>query len=154
MGRDGERLPDRTGTDNLGPGASWGRKRCEEGKGEDVYLYRLNVSTENVRKVFLSYLEEVNRLKGSPQWYNVLTDNCTTSILKHTIPYNPDARFDWRLVVNGYVDEMLYERKTINTSLPFAELKKRSYINPKAQITDKDPVFSQLIRVGLPGKEI
>lgn len=126
----------------------------EQGKGEDVYLYQLNASTETARKVFLSYVEEVNRLKESPQWYNALTDNCTTSILKHTMPYNPDARFDWRLIVNGYVDEMLYERKTINTSLPFAELKKRSYINPKAQNAGNDPVFSQLIRVGLPEKEI
>jgi hypothetical protein len=51
------------------------------------------------------------------------------------------------------VDEMLYERKTIITSLPFAEFKKQSYINPKAQAADKDPAFSQLIRVRLPEKE-
>ena len=126
----------------------------EKGKGEDVYLYRLNASPELARKVFLSYLREVNRLKEQPQWYNALTGNCTTSIRQHTMPYNPDARLDWRLVVNGYIDEMLYEREAINTYLPFAELKKRSYINPKAQAADKNPVFSQLIRVGLPGEEM
>ena len=126
----------------------------EKGKGEDVYLYRLNASPEVARKVFLSYLREVNRLKEQPQWYNALTGNCTTSIRQHTMPYNPDARLDWRLVVNGYIDEMLYEREAINTYLPFAELKKRSYINPKAQAADKNPAFSQLIRVGLPGKEM
>ncbi len=70
------------------------------------------------------------------------------------MPYNPNARLDWRMVVNGYIDEMLYERGNIDTSLPFAELKKRSYINPKAKAADKDPDFSQLIRVGLPGKEM
>ena len=126
----------------------------EKGKGEDVYLYRLNASPEVARKVFLSYLGEVNRLKEQSQWYNALTDNCTTSIRQHTMPYNPNARLDWRLIVNGYIDEMLYERRTIDTCLPFAELKKRSYINPKAQAADKDPAFSQLIRVGLPGKEM
>jgi hypothetical protein len=57
------------------------------------------------------------------------------------------------LIVNGYVDEMLYERQTIDNSLPFAELKQRSYINPKAQAADREPTFSQLIRAGLPGKE-
>jgi hypothetical protein len=61
----------------------------EKGKGEDVYLYRLNVSPEIAGKVFLSYLEEVNRLKEQPQWYNALTDNCTTSIRQYTMPYNP-----------------------------------------------------------------
>jgi len=126
----------------------------EKGKGEDVYLYRLNVPPEIARKVFLSYINKVNRLKEKPEWYNALTDNCTTSILRHTMPYNPNARLDWRLIVNGYIDEMLYERKLIDTSLPFAELKKLSYINPRAKAADKSPDFSQLIRVGLPAKEL
>jgi len=126
----------------------------EKGKGEDVYLYRLNTTPLFAREVFLSYLREVNRLKERPQWYNALTDNCTTSITRHTMPYNPNARLDWRLIVNGYIDEMLYERKILATSLPFAELKRQSYINPKAKAADKDPAFSQLIRVGLPALEV
>jgi len=126
----------------------------EKGKGEDVYLYRLNVTPEIARKVFLSYIDKVNRLKDKPEWYNALTENCTTSIRQHTMPYNPNHRFEWRMIVNGYIDEMLYERKALDTSLPFADLKKRSYINPKAKAADKDPAFSQLIRVGLPGKEM
>ena len=38
---------------------------------------------------------------------------------------------------------MMYERGTVNTSLPFAELKKRSYINARAQEADKDSAFSR-----------
>jgi hypothetical protein len=114
----------------------------------------LNVTPEIARKAFLSYLGEVNRLKERPEWYNALTGNCTTSIRRHTMPYNPNARLDWRLIVNGYIDEMLYERGAIDTSLPFAELKKRSYINSRAKTADKDPAFSHLIRVGLPAKEL
>jgi hypothetical protein len=122
--------------------------------GEDVYLYRLAAPADLARKVFLSYLREVNSLKEQPEWYNALTDNCTTSIRGHTAPYNPDARLDWRIIVNGFIDEMLYERKTVNTSMPFAELKKRSLINEKAKGMEKSPDFSQLIRVGLPGMEV
>jgi hypothetical protein len=118
----------------------------EAGKGEDVYLYRLRVPPELAHKAFLSYLDTINRLSTRPQWYNALTDNCTTSILRHTMPYNPQARFDWRFIVNGYVDEMLYERKVLDTDLPFDEFKKRSYINPIAQAADKDPRFSEVIR--------
>jgi hypothetical protein len=92
----------------------------EKGKGEDVYLYRLIVKPEIARKVFLSYLAEVNSLKERPQWYNALTENCTTSIRQHTAPYNTKARLDWRMIVNGYIDEMLYERKRNDTNLPFA----------------------------------
>jgi hypothetical protein len=126
----------------------------ENGKGEDVYLYRLNVRPEIARKVFLSYLKEVNSLKERPQWYNALTENCTTSIRQHTAPYNTKARWDWRMIVNGYIDEMLYERGRLDTGLPFAELKKRSYINPRAKAADKDPAFSQRIREGLPVPEV
>jgi hypothetical protein len=123
-------------------------------RGEQVYLYRLNESAGLVRKVFLDYLRKVNSLKDRPEWYNALTDNCTDSIRSHKAPYNPDARLDWRIIINGFIDEMLYERKAVDTSLPFPELKKRSLINERAKGLDKSPDFSHLIRVGLPGMEL
>jgi hypothetical protein len=122
--------------------------------GEDVYMYRLKAPADLIRKVFLDYLREVNSLKERPEWYNALTGNCTTSIRGHTAPYNPDARFDWRIIVNGFIDELLYERKTVDTTLPLLELKKRSLINGRAKGLDKSPDFSRLIRVGLPGMEV
>jgi len=120
---------------------------------EEVYLYRLKAAPLLAREVFLHYLGEVNRLARHPEWYNALTANCTTSIRKNTAPYNPDARFDWRLIVNGYLDEMLYERGEVDRTLPFAELKQRSFINPAAQAAGQDPDFSRLIRAGRPGME-
>ena len=130
------------------------RLRTNYRTGEDVYLYRFNVSMTYARKVLLDYLREVNSLKGNPQWYRAILTNCTTSILRHTSPYNPDAQFDWRLIVNGYLDEMLYERGKLDQSLPFTELKKRSLINQRAQTVDKAIDFSRRIRVGLPGMEL
>jgi len=121
--------------------------------GEEVYLYRFKVPMEFARKVLLDYLREVNSLKDRPQWYRAILTNCTTSILRHTTPFNPDARFDWRLIANGYLDAMLYERGKLDQSLPFPELKKRSLINQRAKAADKAGDFSRLIRVGLPGME-
>jgi hypothetical protein len=117
---------------------------------EDVYLYRLKAEPELMRKVFLDYLRQVNRIHDRAQWYNALTSNCTTNIRGHTAPYTRNTRFDWRIIVNGFVDEMMYERRTVDTSLPFAELKKRSHINARAQAADDDPDFSLRIREGLP----
>lgn len=121
--------------------------------GEDAYLYRFSVSMDVAGKVLLDYLREVNSLKDHPQWYHAIFTNCTTSILRHITPYNPDVRFDWRLIANGYLDEMLYERGKLDQSLPFSELKKRSLINQRAKAADKASNFSRLIRVGLPGME-
>lgn len=117
---------------------------------EEVHLYRLKVKPEIIRSVFLDYLAEVNRLHDRPQWYNALTTNCTTSIRGHTVPHNPDAKFDWRIIVNGTLDEMLYERGVLDRSLPFGELKRRSCINPAAQAADRDADFSRRIRERLP----
>ncbi|UFS70249.1 DUF4105 domain-containing protein [Geomonas sp. RF6] len=99
----------------------------------------------------LAYLKEVNSIKHQPEWYNALTSNCTTNIRGHTAQFNPDAKFDWRIVVNGYVDQMLYERGIIDTSMPFEELKRRSYINAAAQAADGAADFNRRIRKGLPG---
>jgi hypothetical protein len=123
-------------------------------RGEQVYLYRLNASADLIRNIFLDYLLEVNSLKDHPEWYNALTGNCTTSIRINKAPYNPDARFDWRIILNGSIDEMLYGRRAIDTTLPFPELKELSLINGRAKNQDKSPNFSQLIRTGLPGKEL
>jgi len=123
-------------------------------RGEEVYLYRLDIPMDFARKVLLDYLREVNSLKERPEWYNALTSNCTTNIRNHTVPYNPNARFDWRIIANGYVDEMLYERRAISTAMPFAELKQKSLINARAKGLDKSPDFSSMIRVGLPAREM
>ena len=118
---------------------------------EDVYLYQLKAKPELIRHVFLDYLREVNRLHDQPEWYNALTSNCTTNIRGHTAPYTQNARFDWRIIVNGFLDEMIYERGVVDRTLSFAELKQRSYVNPRAQAADKDIDFSRRIREGLPG---
>jgi hypothetical protein len=55
--------------------------------------------------------------------------------------------WDWRILINGKGDEMLYERGMIKTDeLPFAELKKRAHINPAAEAANNDPDFSKRIR--------
>lgn len=120
-------------------------------RNENVYLYRLKATPEAIQEVFLSYLREVNRLKEKPEWYNALTDNCTTALRGHTAPYNPRAKLDWRIIVNGLGDQFLYEQQILDQSLPFAELKARSHVNARGQAADKDPKFSQRIREGLPG---
>ena len=120
-------------------------------RGEQVYLYRLATEPVLARLVLLDYLKEVNRLKDRPEWYNALTSNCTTNIRGHTKPYAQNSHFDWRILLNGKIDSLAYERKTLYQGLPFNELKARSLINERAKAADNDPTFSKRIREGLPG---
>jgi hypothetical protein len=55
------------------------------------------------------------------------------------------------MLINGHLDELLYERGVFVTNVPFAELKKISNINAKAKAADQATDFSQQIRQGLPG---
>jgi hypothetical protein len=124
------------------------RVRSNYRQGEDVYLYRLNAPL--VKEGFLEYIRTVNELHQTPRWYNAITNNCTTAI-RHQRASNDRQPWDWRMLVNGFGDELLYERGGIDTSMPFAELKKLSRVNEKAVAADKDPDFSEKIREGLPG---
>lgn len=120
-------------------------------RNEDVYLYRLKASPQFARDAFRQYAAHINRLYAAPEWYNALTENCTTSIRNDVYAYLPNQSLDWRLFVNGRIDEMMYERGTLDRSLPFAELKARSYINPVAHALPPGSDYSLGIRAGLPG---
>ena len=119
-------------------------------RGEDVYLFRLKVDPGRVREFFLNYLQYVNWLRDHPEWYNAFSHNCTTAIRGHAQPHARTVP-DWRVLLNGYVDELLYEQGLIDRSIPLSALKAKSYINPKAKAIGNDPAFSVKIREGLPG---
>jgi len=125
------------------------RLRTNFRKDEDTWLYRLN--GPNVRKSFLEYIRSINDLHESPRWYNAVTNNCTTAI-RHQRTKSDRPKPDWRMIVNGYGDELLYERGTIENSMPFEELKRISHINTKARAANESPDFSKKIREGLPGR--
>jgi hypothetical protein len=120
-------------------------------RGEDLYLYRLKAPAAQARAMLLDYLKEVNRLDAAPEWYNALVHNCTTTIRHHAQNVSAGRRFDWRILANGYFDELGYERGQIDTSMPFAELRRRSDITAKAKAAYGGPGFSRIIRENLPG---
>jgi hypothetical protein len=93
----------------------------------------------------------VNQLGDHPKRYNALTQNCTTAIRGHAQNIGAGGNLDWRLLANGHLDELLYERGQIDTSLPFADFRSRSNITEKAKAADDSPDFSTRIRQGLPG---
>ena len=126
------------------------RLRTNYRKDEEACLYRLQVTPEQAQKLFLDYLRRANELHDHPAWYNALTDNCTVAIRTQR-DRTDRAPWDWRMLINGHLDEMLYERGTIVTNLPLAELKKISNINARARVAGAAADFSQAIRKGLPG---
>jgi hypothetical protein len=129
------------------------RLRTNYREGEDVFLYRTTISPEDGRALFLAYLNRLNQLHEQSEFYNQIADNCTTNIrlANITAKHGKVPPWNWRILLNGKGDELLYERGVIDRSLPFAALKERSLINKRAQAAGASDDFSRLIRVGLPG---
>jgi uncharacterized protein DUF4105 len=117
---------------------------------ENIYLYHTTAPPGRARERFLEYVRSLNALHTHPRWYNAVTANCTTSI-RSQHPSKERVPWDWRILLNGKADEMLYEHGAFVTGgLPFAELKDRSLINKRANAADQSPDFSRLIREKLP----
>ena len=119
-------------------------------RGEPVYLYRLNTSADDARRLLLVYLTRINELADRPEWYHLLTNSCTINIVRYANAAGRAGRFDVRHLLNGLIDSYLYHSGRVDTTLPFDELRRRSLINEAAQAADGASDFSQRIRASLP----
>ncbi len=118
-------------------------------RGEHVYLYPLRTPRERVRSSLLQYVDAMNRLAAAPEFYNAGTGNCTTTIRTNMEQVGASMPFDWRYLVNGYLNELLYEKNVVDTSRPLAEWKAASLIDARAKAADGDQDFSRRIREGI-----
>ena len=117
---------------------------------EDVYIYRANGSSWDVRRLFKEYMERINALRTQPEFYNTLTTNCTTNIWTNAEVNRVAGRvpFSWKVLASGYVPEYLYEQGRLETmGLSFPELQQQVHVNARAQAADKAADFSRRIRM-------
>ena len=119
---------------------------------EDVYVYRLHGPLENGRRVFLQYMQRINDLQAKPEFYNTLIDNCTTGIWMNARINPGHVPLSWKVFASGYLPEYLHGVGMLAPGVPFAELQRLGYINPRARAAGDAEDFSRLIRVGLPGQ--
>lgn len=121
-------------------------------RGEQVSLYRLAVPPELARRVLVTYLQAAGALAEQPAWYNAFSHNCTTTIRLNVLQTGIAQPWDYRILVNGRLPEMFYERKSINTTLPLAEMLAASDVTAKAREAAGAADFSARIRDGLPSR--
>jgi Domain of unknown function (DUF4105) len=119
-------------------------------RAETVYLYRLNTSPDDARRLLTVYLKRINELADRPEFYHLLTNSCTINIIRYANAAGRTGRFDIRHLFNGLIDSYLYHSGRVDTTLPFEELRRRSLINEVAQAADDAPDFSARIRASLP----
>ncbi len=126
------------------------RVRTNYRTNEDVYLYPLLKGDPGTyRALFLSYVRTANHLRVHPRWYNAATNNCTTNMQVIARASGYASAWDWRILLSGHLDGLLYQRGIIPSPLPFAETKIRARINERARNAGRAEDFSEQIRAGL-----
>jgi hypothetical protein len=116
---------------------------------EQVYLYRTRAGPQVARRLFLQYVNKINKLRDRPEFYNTLTTNCTTDVWLLARTLSGRFPLDWRVLLSGHFPEYAYHLDSLDTSMPFAELKSISLINDKAHAADQAPDFPGVFE-GLP----
>lgn len=115
---------------------------------DTVYLYPVKISEAKAQELFLSIITRVNTLKDTPEFYNTVTNNCTTNIVNHINIIAPGTMNTFYLqeVFPEYSDKLAYRLGLLNTDLPFESIRDRFRINEKAMKYADDVNFSVRIR--------
>jgi hypothetical protein len=120
-------------------------------RGEDVYLYRLQLKPDQLRKVFLGYLGKAAQLHAEPSFYNTLTSNCTTIVFELARLLSPALPTDYRLLLSGYFADYAYDHGGLTPGYSFAALKTAGHITARARAAGPDDDYAKAIRKGVPG---
>jgi Domain of unknown function (DUF4105) len=119
-------------------------------RGEDVQLYRLRAPTDVARELLLEYVADANRLATVPEFYNSLTTNCATTVVKMMRAVGDRVPLDWQLIVDGYLPGYIYQQGALDNRLPLVQLQALSHIDKRAREAGLSSDYSRLIRVGVP----
>lgn len=118
-----------------------------EVRNVDVHLYPANVTPEQAQKVFLAAMGRVNEIARAPEFYDTLTNNCTTNIVDLVNSVRPGSiPRDIRVLLPGHSDRLAYELGLLAVQGPFEQIKASSRINITAIVNSDAEDFSAAIR--------
>ena len=117
----------------------------------DVYLYRLNLTQQEIQTMFLDIMNRTNTLSTQPEFYHTVKNNCTTNIIEHVNKVKPNAiPREYRTLFPGYLDQLLYDVNLLVTDVPtFQEARSLAKINFLAGQYGDTEYFSAGIRQNL-----
>ena len=117
-----------------------------------VYLYPIRTQRpEHARVLFLGMLAAAHELVVRPRFYNTLTANCTSTIVRHVNTLVPGrVPFSYRWLLPGYADELAFDLGLVDTDLPRDSLRSHFGVSQAAILWVDSANFSRGIRRGLP----
>ena len=119
-------------------------------RGNRVYRFPIRADAERIRKMMVAMLRRANGLRDRPEFYNTLSNTCTTNIVRHLNEVS-DRRVPWwnpRVLIPGYSDRLAQTLGLIDS--PFSvETDRESFeVGRVVREAIDDPGFSRRIREG------
>ena len=113
----------------------------------DVYIYPTVATPEQAQQLLVDVVERANSLAMKPEFYNTLTNNCTTNLAGHvnTVAQNK-IKYGWKVLLPGFSAKYAYDLGLLPNDVPFEDLKALAYVNELVEAHFDDPNFSQVIR--------
>jgi hypothetical protein len=113
----------------------------------EVYLYPGRAEPQQIQDLLVDMLARINKLHRQPEYYDSLTNNCTTNLVDHVNKLRPGRiPRDWRVLFPGHSDRLAYELGLLEIQGSFEYARSISQINQLAGAYADDPEFSKRIR--------
>ena len=123
------------------------RTRCR--KNSVTHLFKAVVLGEgNERRMLESYLTRTNNLVKRPEWYNTITNTCTTNIVRHVNEVYPGrVPRAISILMPGLSPKMLERANLIEMKGTLQQTLEASIIDSKADEWNGDDDFGEIIRM-------
>jgi hypothetical protein len=117
-----------------------------------VYLYPIRAPREKIRAMFVDMLHRANQLREKPEFYNTITNNCTSNVVSHVnrVASRP-VPGGLKTMLPGYTDEVALRLGLIAGDFELEQARARFRVNERARRFAADPNFSLRIRESAPG---
>ena len=116
-------------------------------KDTAVYVYPTVATPVHAQALFVDIMSRVNKLASQPEFYNTLTNNCTTNLKKHVNRVaSGRLRYDWRVLLPAHSGQYAYDLGLLDNSIPFEDLQSLALVNDLADRYYDAPDFSSKIR--------
>jgi hypothetical protein len=114
---------------------------------DPVFLYPIRARRDQVRAMFEAMLRRAQQLARQPEFYNTLTNTCTTNIVGHLdeLAYQ-DIGIDARVLLPGYADRLAFQLDLIDFDGTLEEARARFHINSRSAWGPDAKQWSRQIR--------
>jgi hypothetical protein len=114
----------------------------------DVYVYESTATPAQARALFVDMLDRVNELYEQPEFYDTLTNNCTSNIVQHINRIRPGSLslLDPRILLPGYSDQVAFEAGLIRSRGGYYATRRRANVKEASNQNLAAADFSKKIR--------